>query len=318
MRLRFPKSLFLCLMLLTLGLMFWQTRVFAQDMIVPAGTLIHCTLDEPNFSSATASVGDPVLCHLTGLQEFGRTVFPRGSYLGGHLEADKDAGHFVGKGYLRLVFDRIGFQTADVPLPGKVIAARGYRVDREGDIVGHGHAKRDVAEWLFPPLWPWKVIMLPARGPRPTLKGEEQLTLRLMEDIAVPRMSLGSDWHYFGGPYGHSSNYAPKPAPSAAPANSPSPAQLEPTAASPNPSYQTSPEQGPEQELKAVTLIVFKSGDMYAVFAYQVNRGQLDYVLDNGESRSVPVSDVDWLKTSQINEARNSTAALGNDARNFN
>lgn len=166
-----------------------QIHSSAQESIVPAGTLIHCTLDETNLSSATVAVGDPVLCHLSSLQEFGRTVFPRGSFLAGHLEADKEPGHFVGKGYLRLVFDRIGLPNTDVPVPAKVIFVRGFRVDREGDIVGHGHAKRDTAEWLVPPLWPWKIVSLPAKGPRPTLKREEQLTLRLMDDVLVPALA---------------------------------------------------------------------------------------------------------------------------------
>src|SRR5229473_3796728 len=161
--------------------------IHAQDQLVPAGTLLQCTLEEPNFSSATASVGDPVLCHLKSFQEFGHTVFPRGSMLAGHLEADKDPGHFVGKGYLKLTFDRVIVPTGDIPLPAKVIQAKGYKVDKQGDIKGKGHAKRDVVEWMLPPLWPWKVLMLPARGPRPTLKGEEPLQLRLMDDIVVPR-----------------------------------------------------------------------------------------------------------------------------------
>src|SRR6202007_3072028 len=159
----------------------------AQDILVPAGTLLRCTLDEPNFSSATADIGDPVICHLSALREFGKTVFPRGSYLGGHLEADKEPGHFVGKGYLKIEFDRIGFPDSDVPVPAKIIAAKGYKVDKKGDIVGKGHATRDTVEWLIPPLWPWKVLTLPAKGPRPTLKGEEQITGRLMDDIDVPR-----------------------------------------------------------------------------------------------------------------------------------
>ena len=49
----------------------------AQDILVPAGTLLHCTMDEPNFSSATADVGDPVICHLSALRQFGKAVFPR-------------------------------------------------------------------------------------------------------------------------------------------------------------------------------------------------------------------------------------------------
>jgi hypothetical protein len=39
---------------------------------------------------------------------------------------------------------------------------------------------------MIPPLWPWKVVSLPMRGRRPTLKGEEPLELRLMDDIFVP------------------------------------------------------------------------------------------------------------------------------------
>ena len=56
---------------------------------------------------------------------------------------------------------------------------------------------------MIPPLWPWKIIMLPARGPRPTLKGESQLTLRLMDDVQMPQVSqtFGPDWHFFGHPY---------------------------------------------------------------------------------------------------------------------
>src|SRR5713226_7805303 len=178
-------SAYLIFSLVFLGV---QASTKAQDILVPAGTLLKCTLDEPNFSSATAEVGDPVVCHLSSLREFGQSVFPRGSYLGGHLEADKEPGHFVGKGYLKLEFDRIGFSSTDVPVPSKVIAAKGYKVDRHGDIVGHGHPRRDVVEWLIPPLWPWKILMLPARGPRPTLKNEEQITVRLMDDIQVPRL----------------------------------------------------------------------------------------------------------------------------------
>src|SRR5713101_4285993 len=178
-------SMYLIFSLVFLGL---QLGAKAHDILVPAGTLLRCTLDEPNFSSVTADTGDPEICHLNGLREFGQSVFPRGSYLGGHLEADKEPGHFVGKGYLKLQFDRIGFPTSDIPVPSKVIAAKGYKVDRHGDIVGRGHATRDTVEWLIPPLWPWKIITLPARGPRPTLKGEEQISVRLMDDIQIPRL----------------------------------------------------------------------------------------------------------------------------------
>jgi hypothetical protein len=68
-----------------------------------------------------------------------------------------------------------------------MIAVSSYNVDRNGKIIGHGHATRDTVEWMLPPLWPWKVLSLPARGPRPTLKGEAQVTLRVMDDLVISR-----------------------------------------------------------------------------------------------------------------------------------
>jgi hypothetical protein len=104
-----------------------QTSTKAQDILVPAGTLLRCTLDEPNFSSKTADIGDPVICHLAALRQFGKAVFPRGSYLGGHLEADQEPGHFWGKGYLKIEFDRIGFPDSDLPVPAKLSPRRDTR-----------------------------------------------------------------------------------------------------------------------------------------------------------------------------------------------
>ena len=171
----------------------------ARDIVIPAGTIMQCTLDEPNLSSATVDVGDPVLCHPRALTEFGHSTFPRGTYIVGHVESEKEPGHFVGKGDLKLVFDRIGLPNDDVSLPGKVIAVRGYKVDKQGDIRGKGHPKRDVVEWMIPPLWPWKIMMLPARGPRPTLKGETAISMRLMDDVVIPQSAL-AEWHRFGQP----------------------------------------------------------------------------------------------------------------------
>src|SRR5258708_11348647 len=117
-------SAFLIFSVVFLGL---QAGTKAQEILVPAGTLLRCTLDEPNFSSATADIGDPVICHLNALREFGQNVFPRGSYLGGHLEADKEPGHFVGTGYLKLQFDRIGLPTSAIPAPTYAIPAQRHR-----------------------------------------------------------------------------------------------------------------------------------------------------------------------------------------------
>lgn len=269
--------------------------------VVPAGTLLQCTLNEPNFSSATASVGDPVVCYLKTVQQFGHVVLPRGSYLEGHLAAEKDPGHFWGKGYLRLEFDRIGLPSTDIPVPSKVIAASGgYKTGRQGDIVGKGHPRRDVVEWMLPPLWPWKMLTLPARGPRPTLKGEELLTLRLMDDVVVPRLAdvrpaPAPGWHYFGVPAGQlrdrSRSYD-------------SPQALSP--ASQSTALDTLAAVQPER----ATLIALKSDEVFGVKSYRIDDGRLNYVLSGGTRGSAEVAEVDWTKTSQLNAARATTGVI--------
>jgi hypothetical protein len=265
--------------------------VHAQDILVPAGTLLQCTMDEPNFSSKTAAIGDPVLCHLRTMQEFGRPVFPRGAMLGGHLEADKEPGHFWGKGYLKITFDRVILPSGDLPVPAKVISARGYKVDKEGDIDGKGHAKRDVVEWMIPPLWPWKVLMLPARGPRPMLRGEEPMQLRLMDDIVVPRtMAFGPNrppWATQTRP----SSFRPIPQPNAIqPAVETN--SLKPDAASVAP---------PPDELAArFTTLVLKTNQIYEVRKYRINGNVLEFRQLNGTEGTVEVSQVDWLRTTEM------------------
>ena len=282
----------------------------AQDTVMPAGTLLRCTMSEPNFSSATAQVGDPVLCHLAAVQVFGRNVFPRGAYMGGHLEADKEPGHFFGKGYLKIVFDRIAVPNSELPLDTKIVAARGYHVDKEGEIKGKGHAKRDVIEWLFPPLWPWKVIMLPARGPRPALKGEQILTLRLMEDVTVPK---------FGAAY-NSRDWRPPQAqnfarPSAYPTREAAPA----TSAAMNASYVVSVDPGfvktsqtvqptpaPESRVaaKSLTLLALRNETIYAVTDYWLDGDRLDYLLPSGNRGICALNELDLVRTTQLNSER--------------
>jgi len=299
--------------ILALLLFGFRVNVRAQEVLVPAGTLLHCTMNEPNFSSATADIGDPVLCNLSGLQEFGHVAFPRGTYLQGHLEADREPGHFFGKGYLKLEFDRIGLPNTDVPVPSKIVALRGYRVDREGDIIGKGHAKRDAGEWLFPPLWPWKVLALPARGPRPALKGESQLTLRLMDDIVIPKLAmLEPGWHYFGESSSQSEARPSSPSQNSQPAVQPAIAPPAPTEKSPL-RTQLLADSVPQSTVRSIrnTLIALKSQQTYAVAHYRIDAGQLNYVLASGAPGAVDIKDVDWVKTSQLNgDRRRGTSAL--------
>jgi hypothetical protein len=277
----------------------------AQDQLVPAGTLLQCTLEEPNFSSATAAVGDPVLCHLRTQQEFGRPLFPRGSMLGGHLESDKEPGHFVGKGNLKITFDRVILPNGDLPLPAKVIQARGYKVDKQGAIDGNGHATRDVVEWMFPPLWPWKVVSLPFRGPRPALKGEEPLELRLMDDIVIPR-SFALNPHLDRPPYARPTSYSQAPPAgtmqlaaatrSASTAATTTELQSAPAALHPSLGPQTSQALPGEH----ITMLVLNSNQVIEVSKYYRDGDVLVITDTRGQTGSIAMNTIDWLKTSAL------------------
>jgi len=284
--------------------------IHAQDQLVPAGTLLQCTLNEPNFSSATAAVGDPVLCHLRTMQEFGRPLFPRGSMLGGHLEADKEPGHFVGKGYLKITFDRVILPNGDLPVPAKVIMARGFNVDKQGDIKGKGHPKRDVVEWMIPPLWPWKVVSLPFRGPRPALKGEEPMQLRLMDDIVIPR-TLAQISHPDRPPYASSTPSAYRVAQQSSAmqlalekrviSKNETTANVQTAALETAGNLQISERQPNEpQSGRRFTILVLKSSQIYEVAEYHRD-GDLLFFRDlQGRKGGVDVKDVDWRKTSEM------------------
>jgi hypothetical protein len=296
----------------------------AREMVLPAGTLLQCTMNEPNFSSQSAAIGDPVLCHLHSITQFGHQAFPRGSYLVGHLESAQEPGHFWGKGDLKLQFDRIGMPNGDLPLDAKVIATRGYKVDKQGDIRGKGHAKRDIVEWMLPPLWPWKIIMLPARGPRPTLKGESALTLRLMDDVELPQVSatFGPDWHFFGGPKPQSDSYE-ESSMNGSPNHEAGPRMavrhLTPMLSEPRAEevpqvtyarYTTSEVKAVSKDTRfdgtapGVPVFVLKTGTVLAVGNYTYQDGRISYELASGGNGVIGADEVDWSTTTRVNTQR--------------
>src|SRR5215469_616029 len=332
----------LAVLALSLVVITWSTGASARDLVLPAGTILQCVLNEPNFSKATVEVGDPVLCNLRGVAEFGEQIFPRGSYLVGHLESAKDPGHFFGKGNLKLQFDRLGLPTGDVPLNAKLIAVRGYKVDREGKIDGKGHAKRDVAEWILPPLWPWKVVSLPARGPRPRLKGETSISLRLMDDVLIPQVSqnnsrqsrffqrqsfqlptrdvpapivrgaparqkcpqpYGPEWHFFGQPKCQSFGESEHSVVvCGAPATDRSAVETPTTSYA---AYTSGPAPSPTADLPTgVPLFVMKTGMMLVLDDYAYENGRISYSLAGGGTGVISSEEVDWLATTEINAER--------------
>lgn len=322
--LRYP--LFLLLLLLP------ALQLHARDINIPAGTLMECTLNEPRFSSATTSVGDPFLCYPRNLQEFGQPVFPRGTYFVGHLEDAQEPGHFVGKGYLKMTIDRIGLPSTDIPVRAKVISVSGYRVDKESKVIGHGHPTRDVVEWMLPPLWPWKVLTLPAKGPRPTLKGEVRLTLRVMDDFIVPqqetqrtsptappmlrerdRSEQEKGWHHFGSPAGAIENplvsapnavtiaYTDGPPASVSTITGTQSATLDQTQSG-NAAANTWP--------AGVTVFALKDGSAIPAQQYWREGDSLIYVLISGDQGTATLDSVDWSATSRLNWQRGIRVSL--------
>jgi hypothetical protein len=302
-----------------LGLvLFLSLSASARDVVLPAGTLLQCTLNEPNFSSATVDVGDPVLCHLRGITEFGQQAFPRGSYLVGHLEAAKDPGHFWGKGYLKLQFDRIGVPSGDLPLEAKVIATRGYKVDKQGKIDGKGHPVRDIVEWMIPPLWPWKVIMLPARGPRPTLKGETVLSMRLMDDVQIPQVAqtYGPSWHFFGrpprDPYQPSVYDDSNPQPMLREASVTTGTVQVSAQASYASLVSRTITPAPVNASPGMPVFVLTTGTILSVSGYGYTDSRITYSLVGGGTGVISADDVDWATTTRLNAQRGVRVTLHN------
>jgi len=285
--------LFNSISVIAVGILVSAGGVCAQkDLLVPAGTLLQCTMNEPDFSSATATVGDPVLCHLRAQQEFGRVLFPRGSMLAGHLEAEKEPGHFIGKGYLKITFDRVILPYGDLPVPAKVIQARGFRVDKKGDIDGKGHAKRDIAEWMIPVLWPWKVVSLPMRGPRPTLKGEESLELRLMDDISIPPTLA----------YGPMKPDRPPYASLAQPSTFGSANVAEPAVFKKIGGEESLPATAGWKPPIRSTILVLKSNETLTLSRYRRDGDVLVFEQLDGSKGVVDMDLVDWRKTTKRNQ----------------
>jgi hypothetical protein len=241
----------------------------AGERLIPAGSLVNCTIAEPKINSKTTAVGDPVLCQMGHSERYGRSVLPYNSYLVGRFEDYKDPGHLVGKGWMELVFDRMVIQPDTViPVDAKVVDVPGYVVDKQGRILGKGHAVRDTITWMIPVLWPIDLINLPRRGPRPTLKQETRLTLKVMDDLAVPQFEPPQR-----DPYGLTQRppnayNEPAPAPTQEQAPDPQYAQAPepPPMPAPDPQYAPTPEQAPQVMAYAPPPVVVAPTPIYFGF----------------------------------------------------
>jgi len=282
----------------------------ATEEVLPAGTLLQCTLDEPNFSSRSAQIGDPILCHVGALAAFGHSVFPRGAYLAGHFQEYRDPGRLFGKGWIELAFDRLVLPGATtLPLSAKVISVPHLRVDREGRLHGRGHPKRDALGWAVPVFWPVKVVTLPARGPRPALKGEVRIVLRLLEDIEVPATVIGPRTISSMpaapplGPSGidaFSSRLWPGSSPTASvaiPMSRATPAKEQ--------AKLVSIDLADHPSVQQLTMLILKGGSGYLARDYWLEAGQLHFLTPDGEHRLLPLERLDLEETVRLNRERN-------------
>jgi hypothetical protein len=255
----------------------------AGQHLIPAGSLIGCTLSEPKLSSKNTAVGDPVTCRVGHAGHYGGFTLPYNSYLVGQFEEAKDPGHFVGKGYMELRFDRMVVQPDTIiPVDARVVDVPGYRVDKVGRIIGKGHETRDIVLWSIPILWPIDLLMLPMRGPRPTLKEETHLTLKVMDDMMVPATGLPQTDPY-GLMHRESGAYSPppEPMPAARPAPEPSayapPPQAPPTYAYSAPAYLPAPVVIMPQPVYYMPMIVAAPPPMVVAYAPYAQYAPMPY-----------------------------------------
>ena len=173
--------------------------------------------------------------------------------------------------------------------------------------------------------------MLPARGPRPTLKGESQITVRLMDDIQVPRLVASAQSYERPASYDRPprptyrrQSFDRPPAPDrqrsfepAEAVNTPAsnfsdvsyaaqsaPAQEnrpDVSEASPAQTEPPAPNSGTMRQPLRTRWIALKPGSVYAVANYRIHEGSVTYVLSSGAKGSVDITEVDWRKTSHLN-----------------
>ena len=189
----------------------------------------------------------------------------------------------------------------------------GLKVDREGRILGKGHPRRDAVEWAIPVLWPIKLITLPMRGPRPTLKGETSVQLKLLEDVYVPVEPTAASLLMRSKPEQPESaaglrDWFAKLRYAGAARRA---GQEEPTTADRLIElYAQVPVAAPEMSNRGqassttYTLLVLNDRTVRVVTEYWFEDGHIFYLAPSGVEDSVAFSELDWKITHELNARR--------------
>ncbi len=287
----FPKCLLRTLVLSSLAVLLTLPAVAVTRTVVPAGTILDCTLDEPNFSYKTAMVNDPVLCHLGPLRSFGRQVFPRGAELSGYLRDMKKPGYWGGKGWMSFEFDRLVLPNADIlPMSSKVISVpKKLKVNAQGEI--HG-------------------------GQYPVLKGETRISLRLMDDLEVSYPVATRDipmppWSQSYRPSSYSPVQREMPRVRVVTAQLDSMAQGPAEEFSPAPTAPVQAAAGeqpsaiqPTSGEPRITVLALRNGTAALARDYWVQHGEVHYISENGQESTFNLADVDLYRTAEVNRER--------------
>src|SRR5262249_8790545 len=153
---------------------------------LPAGTVIRVFPDERlvagrAFGPVIFTVNPDVRLFLNR-----PAVIPRGSKVLGNLMESKQAGRLVGRAQTQIILTSIlTADSCEYPIDAKILEAGRYRANKEGVVVGKGHARRDLFELLFPPTTIYQLIRIPSRGPSLVLDAENPITIKLMEPLTA-------------------------------------------------------------------------------------------------------------------------------------
>lgn len=199
---------------------------------------------------------------------------------------------------MELKFDRMFIPPGQIiPISAKVVCVPKFPVDKQGRIRGKGHPVRDTVEWMIPVLWPVDLINLPRRGPRPVLKAETRLTLKIMDDFGVPDPNVYSQ-QYYQAPrdqYGYSQRPAPM-------------SYDQPPALPPQPTYQQLAYTAvPSATLPtATTVLMLRDGHrtMATNYWFDGATGAFRYMALNGTSMVCAAALIDIPATVAVNRSR--------------
>jgi len=154
---------------------------------IPAGTIIRVYPDEHIVAGTTSG---PVLFTVAADVRFfvnRPPILPRGSKIIGKMESSAEAGRLWGRARAHLAFSSILMPDfCEYPIDATLIGTKKYQV-REEVIIGRGHARRDALALLFPPTTLYQLIRLPARGPKLSIREEEQLVIKLVQPAYLAR-----------------------------------------------------------------------------------------------------------------------------------